>query len=58
MPTRLIAFAVLPLAAAFSTSAQSPKSVREFGTLQNNVYHHHATTQPAWSSLYPRDGTS
>jgi len=43
MATRLIVFAVLPLAAALSTSAQSLKSVREFGTLQNNVYHHHAT---------------
>jgi|HubBroStandDraft_3_1064219.scaffolds.fasta_scaffold11086_3 hypothetical protein len=43
MATRLIAFAVLPLAAALSISAQFPKSVREFGTVQNNVYHHHAT---------------
>ena len=43
MATRLIAFAVLPLAAVLSTSAQSPKSVHEFGALQNDVYHNHTT---------------
>jgi len=43
MAARLIALAVLSLATALSISAQSPKRVHEFGTLENNVYHHHAT---------------
>jgi len=43
MATRLIGFAVLLLAATLSASAQSSDRVHEFGTLESNVYHHHAT---------------
>ena len=64
MATRLITFAVLPLAVALSTRAQSPQRVHEFGTLQNDVYHNHATgvefTLPdGWhlvSQRYANDG--
>src|ERR1700683_5162393 len=43
MATRLITFAVLPLAVAVSTRAQSPQRVHECAILQNDVYHNHAT---------------
>jgi hypothetical protein len=64
MATRLIIFAVLPLAVALSTWAQSPQRVHEFGTLQNDVYHHNAsavefTLPDGWhivSQGYANDG--
>jgi|SRR5580698_603216 hypothetical protein len=64
MATRLIIFAVLPLAVALSTWAQSPQRVHEFGTLQNDVYHQNAsavefTLPDGWhivSQGYANDG--